>query len=158
MNRGTWLHRGWSADRGKNAKDYVYQHRGEPFGNHQVVRRGPWYSEFLKHWWWLCNCYNCPSCEYDWQQSIFKCVVFSKVMDKPMDKSIRTTFQFPFAFVNINVEPNTLRIGGQSSYPVRVENQIHQLDLYGFWREKYCQLESRFLERGTMGARLQGVV
>jgi len=47
--------------------------------------------------------------------AVYRCVVTSKVIAEPMEKSIKTNVKFGPSFVNINVEPNTLRIGEKAT-------------------------------------------
>ena len=47
--------------------------------------------------------------------AVYRCVVTSKVITEPLEKSIRTSVKFPPSFVNINVEPNILRAGEKAT-------------------------------------------
>ena len=84
----------------------------------------------------------------------YRCVASSKVIPEPMETSVRLNVKFAPAAVNINVSPNTLRIGEKASLSCECGEANPPAVLVWLLRGEVLSAGKQVFSRGSHGGKL----
>ena len=85
---------------------------------------------------------------------VYRCVVSSKVIPEPLEASVRLNVKFPPAAVNINVEPDTLRIGERASLSCESGEANPPAVLVWLLRGEVLSAGKQIFSRGRYGGKI----
>ena len=86
--------------------------------------------------------------------ALYRCVVSSKVIPEPLESSVRLNVKFAPSYVNINVEPNTLRIGEKASLSCECGESNPPAVLVWLLRGEVLSAGKQIFSRGSYGGKV----